>query len=205
LTARDRLDAAIVRWNATRTFHFLLQLEGRSVPLDEMGLLTYDRVEGDVVAPDRLQAEAMVRTPVGNTPVAYIAVGDRQWLTNPLTRQWEPAPAAAVGGGVGGMFDPDTGIGAMLADMEAPEIRGEDSIAGEASVRLGGSLPGVLLAGFAADLAAVDRLDVELSIGTADDRIRRIVVREPPYDATAATWRFDLSRFDEPISIEPPL
>src|SRR5690606_26494633 len=97
LTPQERLQNVVNAWNATQSFHFTLALENRTINLDEAGLLSYSNVQGDVVAPDRLQAQTMVRTPVGNTEVAFIAVGDRQWLTNPLTRQWETAPAEAAG------------------------------------------------------------------------------------------------------------
>ena len=203
-TPEERLRSAVDAWNATRSFHFTLALENRTINLDQAGLLSYSNVEGDVVAPDRLQAQTMVRTPVGNTEVAFIAVADRQWLTNPLTRQWEPAPPEAAGA-VSTMFDPATVIGATLVEMDSLQYIGQTTLNGTPVHRLTGQLPGSVLAGFAADLQNVPRLEVDVYASTADDRIRRIVVRQPPVGEAVPTWTFDFSNFDQPITIEPPL
>jgi hypothetical protein len=204
-TPEERLGSAIDTWNATSSFHFVLQLENRVVSLDESGLLTYTSAEGDVVPPDRMQAQTTVRTPVGNTQVAFISIGDQQWLTNPLTRQWEAAPPGAAGA-VARAFDPATGIGAQLAGMSDLQYHPGESLDGTPVFRLSGTLPGSVLAGFAADLAGVDRLNVDLMVTPNDNRIRRIVVRQPPAaDGTVPTWAFGFSGFDQPVSIEPPL
>lgn len=205
ITPEERLQSAIDTWNATSSFHFILQLEGRTVALDASGMLTYAGAEGDVVAPDRMQAQTTVRTPVGNTQVAFIGIGDQQWLTNPLTRQWEPAPAGAAGA-VASAFDPTTGIGARLAGMTELQYHPDETLDGTPVSRLSGALPGNVLAGFAPDLATVERVDVDLIVTPNDNRIRRIVVRQPPApDGTVPTWTFDFSSFDQPVAIEPPL
>ncbi len=81
-----------------------------------------------------------------------------------------------------------------------------ESLDGTPVFRLSGALPGDVLAGFAADLATVERLDVDLIVTPNDNRIRRIIVRQPPApDGTVPTWTFDFSSFDQPVSIEPPL
>jgi hypothetical protein len=46
---------------------------------------------------------------------------------------------------------------------------------------------------------------VDIWIGVDDNRIHQILVREPAAEgANPATWNFQFTRFDEPISIEPP-
>jgi len=204
LTPRDRLHSAAATLSAAESFHFTLRLENRTIPLDALGMLTYSDVQGSVVAPDRMQAETLVRTPLGNTQVALIAIGDQKWITNPLTRQWESAPPEA-GGGVSGMFNPETGIGAMLVNMDDPQLADEQPHGGAPAYRLSGRLPGSVLAAFAQDLLAVEQLDVLLVVTALDDRIRQIVVREPAgANGPAPVWTFDLTDFDQPVSIEPP-
>jgi hypothetical protein len=203
-TPEERLQSAVQAWNNTSSFHFTLQLENRSINLDEAGLLSYSNVEGDVVAPDRMQAQTLVRTPVGNTEVAFIAVGEQSWLTNPLTRQWEAAPREA-GGAVTGMFDPATGIGATLVEMDSLTYVGEETLDGVQVHHLSGQLPGTVLAGFAPDLQSVPRLDLEVYAGTEDERIRRIIVRQPPVGEVTPTWTFNFTNFDQPVTIQPPL
>jgi hypothetical protein len=205
VTPQNWLENAVSAWNSTKSFHFTLVLNRRAVPLDPSGLLSYNDVEGDVVAPDRVQAQATVKTPVGNTPVAFISIGENQWLTNPLTRQWGPAPPQAAGG-VGDIFDPQTGIGPTLANMGELQQGPDETLEGVPVVKLTGTMPGRILSTFAADLATVPRLDVELWVGKDDNRIRQIIVHEPPPPnaPAGASWTFKFSRFDEPISIEPP-
>jgi hypothetical protein len=168
-------------------------------------MFTYTSAEGDVVTPDRMQAQTTVRSPVGNVQVAFIGVGERQWITNPLSRQWEAAPAGAAGA-VASAFDPATGIGPTLGGMTNLQYFPGESLDGTPVYRLSGNLPGAVLAGFAADLANVPTLDVDLFVTPAENRIVRIVIRQPAAaDGTVPTWSFDLSNFDTPVAIEPPL
>ncbi len=203
-TPEERLRSAVDVWNATDSFHFRLTVENRVIPLDQAGMLTYSTAEGDVVTPDRMQAQTTVRTPVGNTQVAFIGIGDQQWITNPLSRQWEPAPPGTAGA-VATAFDPSTGIGATLTQMPDVRYSPRESLDGAPAYRLSGTLPGTVMAGFAADLAAVPTLDVDLFVTPDDDRIRRIVVRQPTTpEGVIPTWTFDLSNFDQPVTIQPP-
>jgi hypothetical protein len=201
---QELLNRAVQAWNSTESFRFTLGVEGRTVPLDENGMIAYDRLSGAVVAPDRLQAETVVRTPLGNTEIAFVAIGDRQWLTNPLTRQWEQAPPE-LQMDVGTMFDTEAGIGALLIGLENLERGPDQTLNGTRTVRLQGTLPGHVLASFAADLVAAERLDLDLWVGASDNRIRQIVVREPATNGTTPTWTFQFSNFNDAISIQPPL
>ncbi|MDR0786317.1 MAG: LppX_LprAFG lipoprotein [Gemmatimonadota bacterium] len=204
-TPGERLQNAVDVWSATSAFHFRLALENRVIPLDAGGLLTYTTAEGDVVTPDRMQAQTTVRTPVGNAQVAFISIGDRQWITNPLSRQWEAAPAGTAGA-VASAFDSRTGIGATLSGLAELQYTPDERLDGTPVYRLSGILPGTVLAGFAADLSAVPTLQVDLFITPADNRIRRIVVRQPATpEGAVPSWTFDFSNFDVPVPIEPPL
>lgn len=211
-TPRDHLERAVSTWNANESFHFTLQVANRSIALDSTGLLAYQMAEGDVVVPDRLQAQATVQTPVGNTPVALIVIGDRTWVTNPLTRQWAEAPGGTAGE-VAALFHPETGIGAMLLEMEDIDVAGETTVQGTAGRTITGALPRDLLARIDANLAELlaqnadlGQLQVELFVGRDDDQIRQIVLREPA-DSTGAvpTWTFMFSNFGQSVEIQPPL
>jgi lipoprotein LprG len=188
-------------WNTTESFHFALELVERTIALEESGLLSFDEAEGDVVAPDRMQAQASVTTPLGRTPVGFIAIGEQQWLTNPLNGQWEEAPPE-MRTEVGALFDPEVGIGPLLADMENLERLPDESLDGTPVVHLRGVLPGALLSDFASDLP--ESVNVELWMGADDYRIRKLVITEPTTEGPTPTWTFLFSAFNAGPAIEPP-
>ncbi len=199
---QDWLDRAIGVWNGSENFHFTLELVGRTIPLDESGQLSFSDVEGDVVAPDRLQAQTLIKTPFGSTEVAFIAIGEEQWLTNPLSGEWEAAPPT-MRTNVTEMFDPQVGIGSILADLEELERLPDESLDGQPTIHLRGTLPGALLQDFASDLP--ERVSVDLWLGTDDQRFHKLTITEPVSGAEAATWTFLFSNYNSDISIEPPL
>jgi hypothetical protein len=203
-TADEWLTRAVRSWNATRSFHFDLQLQGRTIALDGSNMLSFSQVRGNVVAPDRMRAETVVRTPLGNAEIAFVAIGRDQWLTNPLSRAWEKAPPE-LHTDVGSMFDPNAGIGTLLSGLQELRRGDDQTVGGERMVRLHGSLPGAVLAGFAPDLAMVARVDVEAALSHEDARIHRIVIREPARNGATPTWTFSFTRHNEETTIRPPL
>ncbi|HYN89076.1 MAG TPA: LppX_LprAFG lipoprotein [Ardenticatenaceae bacterium] len=202
-TPQQLLDRAVVVWNQTRSFHFALETAGRTVSLDALGALSFSRAEGDVVAPDRLSARALISTPLGSTEMGMIVIGDDQWLTNPLNGEWEQA-TGDLSVSVADLFDPEAGIGVALASIENLERGADETVEEVPTVRLRGTLPGSAFSTVDADLAAGEVVDVDLWIGAQDGRIRRILLTEPPDGETAATWTFTFSNFDAEINIEPP-
>src|SRR3989304_331711 len=63
--------------------------------------------EGGVAPPDRLQAEVRAKA-MGSVSVTVnvVGIGERAWVTNPFTRQWQ----GERGGGIGGNPHPARGV-----------------------------------------------------------------------------------------------
>ncbi|MGH2544211.1 MAG: LppX_LprAFG lipoprotein [Ardenticatenaceae bacterium] len=199
---QDWLERGVEAWNNTESFHFTLELVERTIALDESGVLSFDQAEGDVVAPDSLQAQASVSTPFGRTEVGYVAIGEQQWLTNPLNGQWEEAPPE-MRTDVATLFDPEAGIGPLLAEMENLERLPDETLEETSTVHLRGTLPGAVLANFADDLP--ETVNVDLWIGADDHRIRQLVITEPASEGASPTWTFLFSEFNAAPAIEPPV
>ncbi len=199
---QDWLDGAVRGWNETESFRFVLQLQERTISLDEGGLLSFSEAEGTVVAPDSLQAEALVRTPLGATEIAYISIGPDQWLTNPLSGQWEQAPPE-MATDVTALFDRQAGLGSLLAEMEALQRMPDATFEEVPMVHLRGTLPGAVLSDFASDLP--ETVTVDLWVGAGEPRIHRVVLTEPAVSGLTPTWTFLFSEFDAAPAIEPPL
>lgn len=200
---QDWLDEAVGAWNTTDSFHFTLALENRSLEL-AAGAQT-DEAEGDVLAPDRVQVTTLIRTLLGSTEVQFIAIGDDQWLTNPLNGRWEQAPPE-LQTDVTGIFDREAGIGALLADMQNLERLANEEVEGTQTIHLHGTLPGAALTTFAADLEPTDEVTVDLWMAQDDRRLRRIIITEPANaQGETPTWTFIFTNFDAALTIEPPL
>src|SRR3972149_5194539 len=71
-----------------RSFHFRLDHENGTTPI-LMGLELVS-AEGEVAPPDRLQAEVRAKA-MGSVSVTVnvVGIGERAWVTNPFTRQWQ--------------------------------------------------------------------------------------------------------------------
>lgn len=203
-TPQAWLDGAVQQWNESQSFHFSLELEGRTVALDESGTLAFSEAEGDVVLPDTLRAVAMIKSPLGAAKVGYVVIGEEQWLTNPLNGKWEKAPPSFQTD-VRGLFDAQEGIGALLGELDELERAPDEQLDGMPMVHLTGSLPGQALTRFASDLAEVERVQVDLWIGQDDQRLHQIVMTEVSADGKPPIWTFRFSQFDALPTIEPPL
>lgn len=201
----DWLDAATERWKETESFHFTLTLEERVIALDATGVLGFSEAEGNVIAPDRMQALALINTPLGSAQVDFIAVGEDQYLTNPLSGQWEPLDES-LRSDITLIFDETQGVVAVMGQMQGLERLPDERVAGPLAVHLRGTIPAETLAFLASDLAGAGTLTVDLWIETQSAQILKIVITEPVgAEGTTPVWTFLLSNFGGVAPIEPPL
>ena len=109
LSVTEIIDQCSGRMETVDSFHIEITQVGGTTPL-AMGL-EMSKAAGDVVRPDRLKAE--ITATVSGLPVRVevITVGNMTFVTNPLTGKWEPFPSQFSAAGI---FDPDTGIAAVL-------------------------------------------------------------------------------------------
>ncbi len=79
------------------------------------GLLTIMSADGDILVPDKLRANANVIALGSLSKVQIIAIGARQYVTDPITGQWQAVtdlldPRA--------ISDPQTGVASILGHMQ---------------------------------------------------------------------------------------
>ncbi|HEV8638421.1 MAG TPA: LppX_LprAFG lipoprotein [Chloroflexota bacterium] len=184
------------------SFRFKLDVLNGAMPLG--GGLAATSVEGAVVAPDRLRM--LVKARMGNLALELqtVAVGDRQYLTNPLSGQWQDATGTLL---LPSLLDPERGVEPLLRRAERLEKRGRANQDGVDAYHLAGPVPAEALARVVGGAApASGSVESELWIGAADFRLRRarlvgaVVADEPPNLERVLT----LSDFDAQIQIEPP-
>ncbi len=92
LTPREVLDRAADELDKANTAHFTLEQQNGSVQL-AAGVQIVN-AEGDVQRPDKLRMKFTLRLAGFSAESQLIAVGEDLFLTNPLSGQWQKAPAA---------------------------------------------------------------------------------------------------------------
>src|SRR5690349_13021274 len=113
-TAQELIQKSQTAIQQAKSYHFTLNTEN---PGQNTGGMTLKTADGDIQVPDKLQATvgAVVSGFGVNTQV--IAIGNDQYLKNPLTNQWEKQ---------NNLIDPrlitssDTGIAALLGNIQNP-------------------------------------------------------------------------------------
>ncbi len=75
------------------TARFTIEKSGAAVHIDEEDLIEFNAADGRYSAPASADALVKVRAFGLATEVGAVAMDGDLWITNPLTGQWEPAPA----------------------------------------------------------------------------------------------------------------
>ena len=167
-------------------------------PVEVTGLEFVD-AEGTYAAPDRGKAVLMLRLGDITIGVGTVSVGDRTWVTDPLTGDWSELKR-----GVG--FNPallfgDQGWTALLGGALAdPVIHGIS----RGRYVVTGTAPAERVERLTAGVVTGQAVEIEFGIDT-----ETALVETADFTTTGAegatVWRIRLGPFDEPADIEPPL
>jgi hypothetical protein len=201
LTPRELLDKAADAADQVNTAHFSLEQQNGSVVVASGVQVT--NAEGDVQRPDRLQMKFTLRLGTLSAESQLIAVGSELFLTNPLTGQWQPAPPAATAPRV---LDKDGGVGSLLRKVTDPQKIAIETLDGAQTQHLKGDVPGSAFTAMTGAPATVNSVAGEIWVGTDDVLPHQVRLTGPVTTAdTPATVRIlKLSKFNQPVSIEPP-
>jgi hypothetical protein len=145
-------------------------------------------------------AEAVMRVKAGDITLEMgtISVGERTWLTNPLTGRWEElTPGTGFNPAV--LFDPDTGWSALLADLAGVAFVGTE----DGANHLTGTIPGERVETLTAGIAEAQSVLLHLWLDDSTGLIRRLELSTTG-DAGVSDWVLTLSEYGEPVQIEAP-
>ena len=193
---RESADAT----GALKSFHFTLDVQ--NVPRSGAGL-QLTSAEGDVVVPDRAQAD--IGGTFAGVPITtqVVAIGEKVWLKNPLSGEWQSidvntTPIA--------LLDPSKGVLAVMEGISEPTDEGTEEIDGVTLRKVSGTASAVDVAPLVAVSPSDREVPVMLWIGEEDSLLHRIEVSGPvaegePDDVVRVV---EISRFDEPVTIEAP-
>ena len=192
--------ASAERTNAVKSFHFTL--DEQNVPKSTVGL-QLTGAEGDVVVPDRARAD--VTGNFGGIAIAtqIVAIGERVWLKIPLSGAWQQVD---VGTTPVALLDPAKGVLGVMEKVAELADEGTEDVDGVTLHTISGTVPAADVAPLVAVTPSDRQVPVTLWIGEDDKLLRRIEVKGPvaegePDDALRIV---EVSRFDEPVTIEPP-
>jgi hypothetical protein len=139
--------------------------------------------------------------------VQVVFIGDRQWMTNLLTGQWEKMPAT-WGLDPAAFFDSQAGIPHLIAhELIAPRLDGPlpvEELDGE-YWHLSGETTGDHAAEMSGGLISEERVELEAWIDPTTDLIHLVHLLLPESDPEEpAEWLVEFSDFDEPLDIVSP-
>ncbi len=198
--ARQVLAASQAAMQKVHSYHFNLQVEHAG----SSATLVIQSADGDLVVPDRLQANAGALVLGSLVQVKIIVVGGQQYITDPVTGRWQtinglPDPRV--------LSDSRTGISALLGQIRNPSTPSESSVGGVACWQISGKLDASYLRGLLGDQTrAGSQLDAVVWIGKSDHLLYQLrltgVAADGDTNQTVRTLK--LSKFNEAITISAP-
>jgi len=203
LPQADEILPKMVAWaGAVKSFHFRLEHENgfSPMPMD----LKLKTAEGDIQVPDRIKAKLDADVAGALLQVEVIGIGEEGWMTNPFSREWQPLPK---GTSISAIFDPAAGIQAVARSLQEVRVVDVEKVGGSDTYLLEGQIDsGVLKA--AVPIAEPGlTVNVKVWVDTKDYTIRQVRLEGPfaPGEPENIVRILFLSKFDEPVSIEPPV
>jgi lipoprotein LprG len=191
---------------ASQSVHFVIDLSGKPVPIDTTGLTLLNTMEGDLKRPDSVLAVLGVTIGGAVSELRTVSLGGRQYLTNPLTRQWVClAPGASFDPAV--LFAPDKGIEFLLQEgYQDVTLIGTEDLGGRPHYHLSGVMAGEQLQAISLGLLGAGQVAVELWADVETLRATRLVLVDTATDAaTPSTWTVNFSDYDKAVDVRAPV
>lgn len=197
-SAQQLIKDAQVAIGKVKSYHFNL----KSQNIGTTGSLPIQSADGDIIVPDRLQANASVLFNGGNAQAQIIAIGNVQYVN--VLGSWQQTTGLL---NPRALSDPQTGVAALLGQIQNPSTPSDSSSGGTPCWSINGKLKASALAGITGGGAPAGTTDdVTVCIGKSDKLPYLIVIKgvAAPGDTAQTVRTFTLSKFNEQITINPP-
>jgi hypothetical protein len=199
--ADEILPKVVERVGAVKSFHFRLEHENglSPMPLD----LKLKSTEGDIQVPDRMKAKLEAEAGGALLRVEVIGIGEEGWMTNPFSHEWQRLPEGTT---ISAIFDPAAGIQAVASSLQEVRVAGVEKVGGDNTYLLEGQVDSGVLEAAAPIAEPGLTVNVKVWVGVDDYNIRQVRLEGPfaPGEPENIVRILSLSKFDEPVSIEPP-
>lgn len=202
------VDRAVGALTAASGFRFSIDRGGAPAYLDAGETISFRRAEGVYIAPDRARATVRVIVPGLVAEVSMIAIGDRYWETNLLTRAWVELPAGQAFNPAD-LFDAADGLPSLLesglSDLAYAGLVELEEVPGVSLFEVRGTLDTAALYDLSFNLIGPDPAAVQLWVHPETFETYRIVIVEPAASGEEpTTWQVDFWDFGAEESISPP-
>jgi lipoprotein LprG len=187
------------------SFHFKIDLNGKPVMLNQVTQLSLRSAEGDFARPDKMGVHLKVLLAVAAAELDMIALGNEQYLTNVLTKQWEVLPPE-FGFNPAIMFDPQVGLEQLLkAGLDNAQWIGTETVDGKNLFHVQGSISGERLQGMSSGLIGKGPVAVDLWIEPDTYLPRQAVIVDKDSDPKKpTTWTMTFSSYGKDVNITAP-
>lgn len=193
------LEASATKMQAVRTLHFVFEHEhGSTVIVRKIAMTS---ATGDVVAPDRMQANIEGSLGPVNFKAGMILIGPDAWLQNPLTQRWESDSIT-----IDQVFDPQQGVVALMRGAPGAELKGVEKVDGVNCYRVEVTLDSSKLELLPGEPEPGHSVLTVAWIGVEDSLARRIELRGPvaASESQDIVRRISFSKFDQDVTIVAP-
>lgn len=166
--------------------------------------LFLSHAEGDVARPDKLQAKAKALIAGAAVEIQAVSYGTEQFMTDPMSGKWG---AMSPSMNVLAAFDPNKGIGAILANAKNATTDGNETVDGVACYRLKTTLAPDQLHDLSSEVdTKAAPVATRLWIASTDFQLRRVALDGPFLlgDPADVKRTIDFSAFNEPVTINKP-
>jgi lipoprotein LprG len=200
------LAKASERLAEVESLHFTLEIEGETF-IDDTGTIQLESAEGDLERPDKVSVEFQVSLfGAGTVSIRMITIGEESWTTDLITGNWGDAPPE-FGYDPSVLYDNQNGLGPVMGKLETAEIDGVEEIDDRECHHIVGTVSNEVITPLTAGTMSGDDIAIELWIDTETSDLLKVRVVEPenPEKENPATWELTLSRFNDKVTIEPPV
>lgn len=175
---------------------FTMERSGAPVEIEGM---VFESARGEYAAPDSARAILSVRAGDLAVKLGTIAIGDRVWLTNPLTGAWEQL-ARGSGFNPAIVFDPHLGWVPLLTE-DLTDLRDAGAADGARVVR--GVVAASRVEFLTAGLVEAQSVEADIHIDADGGHIVRVEFTTGG-ETGESEWVIELGDFDAPVTIQAP-
>ena len=204
LTAEDVRDKGAETLRGLSTVHFRVTHEEGGTDIGFSSTLT--EAEGDGIFPDKAEFVAKATSALfGNAALELdiVQYGETTYLRDRISMVWQALPAGTLAINFANI---NGSIADALASLGDLDLADGGSVGGAPVHKLTGTTGSPSLRGLVPDAPEGGTLRMEVWIGRDDHLVRKVRLTGPLVDADPPdiVRVLELSRFDEPVSIEPP-
>lgn len=204
ITAEDVRDRGAETLRNLSTVHFLVTHEVGGTDIGFSSTLT--EAEGDGVFPDKAEFVAKATSALfGNAALELdiVQYGEITHLRDRISMVWQALPAGTL---AIDFTNINGSIADALASLGGLDLTDGGSVDGTPVHKLTGTTPSTSMRGLVPGAPEGETLHMEVWIGRDDYLVRkvRLTGRLVEADTPDVVRVLELSRFDEPVTIEPP-